>query len=169
MPLTAYPDDFPEMLSEARRRLEARVPQTPAFYLHLGGYFTAAADSLQRLIDQIKADQMTYYALPFSILFDVDKYTVNDSEMKKLEAVARVMKDNTNTKFNLYGFCDKSGSDKYNQALSEKRVNEVKRLLVNKYGIAADRLSTEGKGKTVSFGDASFSVNRRVSFYRVIE
>ena len=46
MPLTAYPDDYPEKLSEARRRLEARVPQTPAFYLHLGGYFTAAADRL---------------------------------------------------------------------------------------------------------------------------
>ncbi len=46
MPITAYPDDFQQMLAEARSRLEARLPQTPAFYLHLGGYFTPAADAL---------------------------------------------------------------------------------------------------------------------------
>lgn len=46
MPITAYPDDFQKMLSEARRRLEAILPQTPAFYLHLGGHFTAAAEAL---------------------------------------------------------------------------------------------------------------------------
>lgn len=151
------------------KKLEARVSELEKELANVPKANTAAADSLQRLIDQIKADQMTYYALPFSILFDVDQYTVNATEMKKLAAVARVMKDNPDTKFNLYGFCDKSGSDKYNQKLSEKRVNEVKRLLVKKYGIAEDRLSTEGKGKSASFGDASYSINRRVSFYRVIE
>ena len=151
------------------KKLENRVAQLEKELANVQPGNNASADSLQRLIDNIKAEQMTYYALPFSILFDVDQYTVKASEMKKLEAVARVMKDNTNTKFNLYGFCDNSGSDAYNQKLSEKRVNEVKRLLVNKYGIAADRLTTEGKGKSVSFGDASFSINRRVSFYRVIE
>ena len=130
---------------------------------------TAAADSLQRLIDQVKAEQMTFYALPFSVLFDVDQYTVNESEMQKIAAVARVMKDNPGTKYNLYGFCDRTGSDKYNQKLSEKRVKEVKRILVKKYGIAEDRLTTEGKGKSVWFGDVKYSVNRRVSFYRVIE
>ena len=151
------------------KKLEARVAELEKELANVPQANTAAADSLQRLIDQVKADQMTYYALPFSILFGVDQYTVSDSEMQKLAAVARVMKDNPDTKFNLVGFCDKSGSDSYNQKLSEKRVKEVKRLLVKKYGIAEDRLTTEGKGKSASFGDASFSVNRRVSFYRVIE
>ena len=151
------------------KKLENRVSQLEKELANVKPGNNAAADSLQRLIDNVKAEQMTYYALPFSILFDVDQYTVKDSEMKKLEAVARVMKDNTNTKFNLYGFCDNSGSDSYNQKLSEKRVAEVKRLLVKKYGIAENRLTTEGKGKSVNFGDASYSINRRVSFYRVIE
>ncbi|KWW30332.1 MAG: putative outer membrane protein [bacterium P3] len=152
------------------KKLEARVSELEkelANVIPQGN--TAAADSLQRLIDQIKAEQMTFYALPFSILFDVDQYTVNESEMQKLAAVARVMKDNPGTKYNLYGFCDHTGSDKYNQSLSVKRVNEVKRLLVKRYGIAEDRLMTEGKGKSVWFGDVKYSINRRVSFYRVIE
>lgn len=151
------------------KKLENRVAQLEKELANVKPGNGAVADSLQRLINQIKEDQMTYYAIPFSVLFDVDQYTVKSSEMKKLEAIARIMKDNRNTKFNLYGFCDKSGSDAYNQKLSEKRVNEVKRILVNKYGINPDRLTTEGKGKRVSFGDVSFSINRRVSFYRVIE
>lgn len=149
------------------KRLENRVAQLEKELADKGKNNNDS--DLQRLVNQIKEDRMTYYALPFSILFDVDQYTVKASEMKKLDAIARVMKDNPNTKFNLYGFCDKSGSDDYNQKLSEKRVNEVRRLLVNKYGIAESRLTTEAMGKTVSFGDASYSINRRVSFYRVIE
>ena len=117
----------------------------------------------------MKAERETFYALPFSILYDVDQYTVSESEMRKLEAIARVMKDNDGTKYDIIGFCDKSGSDAYNQKLSEKRANEVKRLLVNKYGIAEDRLTTSGKGKGSSFGDVKYAVNRRVSFYRVME
>ena len=129
---------------------------------------SAAADSLQKVIDQIKEDQMTYYALPFSILFGVDEYTVNDTEMVKINAVAQVMKDNPDVNFNVYGFCDKSGSDAYNQKLSEKRAKEVKRLLVKK-GVAEGRLSIAGYGKSKAFGDSKYAVNRRVSFYRVIE
>ncbi len=129
----------------------------------------AAAAELQAKIDQIKADQLTFYALPFSIQYGVDQYTVNGNEMQKLKAIARVMQDNPNTTYAIYGFCDYTGSDAYNMKLSQKRAEEVKRLLVEKYGIAENRLSCEWKGKTMAFGDIQYSVNRRVSFYRVIE
>lgn len=126
-------------------------------------------ERLKNQIQQIKDDQINFYALPFSILYGVDEYKVNDTEMLKLQAVARVMKDNPDVNFNIYGFCDKSGSDPYNDKLSKKRADEVKRLLVKKYGIAEGRLSTEGMGKNKPFGDNKYAVNRRVSFYRVIE
>lgn len=153
------------------KRLENKVTDLEKKLANVKPGNSAAADSLQRLIDNIKAEQMTYYALPFSILFDVDQYSVKASEMKKLEAIARVMKDNPNTKFVVRGFCDKTGTDKYNQTLSEKRAKEVKRLLVNKYGIAEGRLDDKGMGSDEkhTFGDNSFTINRRVSFYRVIE
>jgi OOP family OmpA-OmpF porin len=44
------------------------------------------------------------------------------------------------------GHTDRIGSDKYNQALSEKRAASVKAYLLSK-GIAADRVYTEGRGK----------------------
>ena len=129
----------------------------------------AASDSLQAVIDQIKADQLNFYAMPFSVLYDNDDWKVSENESIKVKAVARVLKDNPDVKILVVGFADYKGSDNYNMKLSEKRANEVKRLLVKKYGIAEDRIQTDYKGKSVAFGDIQYSLNRRVSFYRVIE
>ena len=130
---------------------------------------SAAADSLQAVIDQIKADQLNFYAMPFSVQYGVNEWNVSDEEMDKVKAVARVLKDNGDVKIMVVGFADYTGSDQYNMKLSEKRANEVKRLLVKKYGIAEDRIETDYKGKSVAFGDIQYALNRRVSFYRVIE
>lgn len=136
--------------------------------IYAAGGNNAAADSLQAVIDQIKADQLTFYAMPFSVQYGVDEWQVSEEEMEKVNAVARVMKDNPDVRIKVVGFADKSGSDKYNQKLSERRANEVKRLLVRK-GIAESRIDVEAKGKTVAFGDIQYAINRRVSFYRVID
>ena len=130
---------------------------------------SAAADSLQAVINKIKADQLNFYAMPFSVLYGVDEWKVSDEEEAKVKAVARVLKDNSDVKIIVVGFADYTGSDAYNMKLSEKRANEVKRLLVKRYGIAEDRISTDYKGKSVAFGDIQYALNRRVSFYRVIE
>ena len=107
--------------------------------------------------------------MPFSVQYGVDEWNVTDDEMLKVKAVGRVLKDNPDVKVLVVGFADYTGSDSYNMKLSEKRANEVKRLLVKKYGIAEDRIQTEYKGKSVAFGDIQYAINRRVSFYRVIE
>ncbi len=127
------------------------------------------ADSLKGVIDQLKADQLTYYAIPFSVLFPNDQWIIPESQYIKIKAIARVMKDDPSLKLTLIGFCDYTASHEYNMALSEKRVREVKRVMIEKYGVDGDRLAIDWKGRTVAFGDIKFSVNRRVSFYRVIE
>ena len=117
----------------------------------------------------MKEEQLTFYALPLSILYSIDQYKIPSGEMRKMKAIAKVMKDNPDYKFAIVGFADYSGSPEYNQKLSLKRAEEAKKVLVNKYGIDPDRLVVEGKGQTESFGDVKMSINRRVSFYRVIE
>ena len=147
--------------------LEDQLAQAMAQQKEAGN--SAASDSLQAVIDQIKADQLNFYAMPFSVQYDVNDWQVSDEEMDKVKAVARVLKDNGDVKIMVVGFADYTGSDSYNMKLSEKRANEVKRLLVKKYGIAEDRIQTDYKGKSVAFGDIQYALNRRVSFYRVIE
>jgi len=127
------------------------------------------SDSLNGVLDQLKNDQLTYYAIPFSVLYANDSWHVTDSEMLKVKAVCRVMKDNPDLKLTVVGFCDYTASDAYNMKLSQKRAEEVKRLMVKKFGIDEDRISVDWKGKTVAFGDIHYELNRRVSFYRVIE
>lgn len=156
------------------KRLENRIAELEdqlAQALAQGGNGgnNAAADSLQAVIDQIKADQLNFYAMPFSVLYGVDEWNVAEDEEAKVKAVARVLKDNPDVKVLVVGFADYTGSDAYNMKLSERRANEVKRLLTKRYGIAEDRIQTEYKGKSVAFGDIQYALNRRVSFYRVIE
>ena len=126
---------------------------------------SAVADSLRRVIEGYETNKHNFYAMPFSILYDVDQYTVSEDQMNKIDAIAKVMKDNKDVNFEIVGYCDYSGSDAYNQKLSEKRAEYVKKLLVRR-GVAEDRLTTNGKGKSMSFGDIKNAINRRVSFYR---
>ena len=123
------------------------------------------ADSLRRVIEGYQNNKHNFYALPFSITYNVDQYTVSADQMRKINAIAQIMKDDESINYEIIGYCDYSGSDEYNQKLSEKRAAEVKRLLVKK-GIDEDRLTTSGKGKSMPFGDVKNSINRRVSFYR---
>ena len=145
---------------------EARANQNAG---SANGANSEAAKELQAVIDQIKAEQLNFYAMPFSVQYDVNEWKVSEDEMDKVKAVARVLKDNPDVKIMVVGFADYTGSDQYNMKLSERRANEVKRLLTKNYGIAEDRISTDYKGKSVAFGDIQYALNRRVSFYRVID
>jgi outer membrane protein OmpA-like peptidoglycan-associated protein len=59
---------------------------------------------------------------------------------------------------------DAKGGDTYNQGLSERRAEAVKRFLAEKYGIDASNLVTVGYGKTQLKNPAGpfASENRRV-------
>ncbi len=50
--------------------------------------------------------------------------------------------------FVVAGYTDAAGGESYNQDLSERRADAIKRYLVDKYGIAGSDLVTVGYGKT---------------------
>ena len=66
--------------------------------------------------------------------------------------------------FIVAGHTDAKGTDTYNQGLSERRAEAVKRFLADKYGIDASNLVTVGYGKTQLKNPAGpfASENRRV-------
>ncbi len=126
-------------------------------------------NNLKDVLEQLKRDQLNFYAIPFSVLYPSDGWHVSAAEMAKVKAVSQIMKDNPDIKITVVGFCDYTASDEYNMKLSQKRAEEVKRIMVNKYGVDENRISCDWKGKSVPFGDIHYDINRRVSFYRVIE
>ena len=122
-------------------------------------------DSLEAIIASIRENQLNSYALPFSVLFDNNSCTINDSEYPKIKAVASIMKDDTTVHYAVTGFCDKTGSPEYNQKLSERRAEAVKKALIE-YGVKEEQIVISGNGYDKPFSDGKLPVNRRVSFYR---
>ncbi|MDY5969368.1 MAG: OmpA family protein [Bacteroidales bacterium] len=155
---------------QAEQRLQNRVNQLESENANLRNQLANAnkqqgqADDSEAM-KNIKENQTNLYGMPFSIQYGVDQYRIPAKEREKLEAVAQIMKSDESVKYVITGFCDASGSEEYNQTLSEKRANTVKDELVNKYGVNADQISVMGYGKGKPFGDAKYSINRRVSFY----
>ena len=125
-------------------------------------------DELDAVINGVSDDNVAFRALPFSVLFENDSYGISPSQMEKIEAVAQVMKDNPELRISVVGYCDYTASEEYNQQLSERRAEVVKEQLM-RLGVSESRLTSYGKGKTTAFGDIKSGVNRRVSFYRVID
>lgn len=156
---------------QAEQRLQNRVNQLESENANLRNQLANANNNNNESantgegIKNFKENQTNLYGMPFSIQYAKNQYQVPSKEREKLEAIAEIMKSDTTVKYTVAGFCDVSGSEEYNQTLSEKRAETAKNVLVNKYGVNADQLSTKGYGKSTPFGDAKYSINRRVSFY----
>ena len=83
-----------------------------------------------------------------TVLFQQGKSVVEKSQMPNIELIAQYMKNHPEANVEIKGYASPEGSKEINQKLSEKRAEAVKNILVKKYKIAADRLTTKGMGAT---------------------
>ena len=83
-----------------------------------------------------------------TVLFQQGKAVVEKSQMPNIELIAQYMKNHPEANVEIKGYASPEGSKEVNQKLSEKRAEAVKTILVKKYKIAADRLTTKGMGAT---------------------
>ena len=83
-----------------------------------------------------------------TVLFRQSKAVVDKSQMPNIELIAQYMKNHPEAKVEIKGYASPEGNKDFNQALSQKRADAVKNVLVKKYKIAADRLTTKGMGAT---------------------
>jgi outer membrane protein OmpA-like peptidoglycan-associated protein len=85
--------------------------------------------------------------LPGNITFNVDKTDVRSDFVEILGSVALVLKEYKSTMIEVAGHTDSSGSNSYNQLLSQQRAQSVSNILVRN-GVAAVRIDTVGYGET---------------------
>lgn len=83
----------------------------------------------------------------FLVFFDFNKSNITPEASKVINQAAAAAKQGNAARVSLTGHADRSGSDKYNMALSLKRGNAVKAELVQ-LGIPADQISVVGKGES---------------------
>jgi outer membrane protein OmpA-like peptidoglycan-associated protein len=103
--------------------------------------------------------------MPSSITFATNSADLNGQFYNALGGVAMVLKEYNKTVIEVAGHTDSTGSDQYNQQLSERRASSVANYLVGQ-GITQQRLMTVGAGESrpVASNDteAGRAQNRRV-------
>ena len=80
--------------------------------------------------------------------FDFDKATLTEEAQVILKRNIQILKDNPKVKVRIAGYTSASGTESYNQRLSERRAAAVKEYLTKEGLIAPNRLSTIGYGET---------------------
>jgi outer membrane protein OmpA-like peptidoglycan-associated protein len=80
--------------------------------------------------------------------FDFDKSTLKPEAQTILKRNIQLLKDNPKAKVRIAGYTSASGTDAYNQKLSERRAKAVQEYLINEGVVAPERLSTIGYGET---------------------
>lgn len=88
--------------------------------------------------------------LRIDVFFTIASTKLVGSEAQKVNEVANYLNKYPEAKVTVTGYADKgTGNAKINKDLSVKRADIVKNELIQKYGIAADRIITDAKGDTV--------------------
>lgn len=101
-----------------------------------------------------------------NVQFKNNSDQVLQNYVPEVERLAAFMNSYPTSQAEIEGHTDSRGASEYNQDLSQRRVNEVVRLLSADYGISTDRLTAVGFGETqpIASNDTADgrSQNRRV-------
>ena len=110
--------------------------------------------------------------IPSNVSFDTDKTDLKPALLPVLDSVARSLNQHPELRAKVVGHTDSTGALAHNQTLSVNRARSVTDYLARQ-GVAATRLSIEGRGPNDPIGDnataAGRALNRRVeiSLYAV--
>ncbi|WP_338592115.1 OmpA family protein [Shewanella khirikhana] len=110
-------------------------------------------------------DDVTTHTLG-SLRFANNSSVIHSSSYDSVEKLAGYMNQHPGSTVEIGGHASNVGNPDYNMKLSEKRANAAAKLLVEKYGISADRVTAKGYGITrpVMEGNTAeaHAANRRV-------
>ncbi len=135
----------------------------------IGVYMDKQQEEIEQIegveVERVDEDTLSV-SFDSDILFDVDSSTLSWTSRDELDQFAGIMNRYPKTAVLVQGHTDSTGSDSYNQRLSERRADAVvERLSVG--GVAGDRMAAVGYGErhpvadnTTDWGRAQ---NRRVN------
>jgi outer membrane protein OmpA-like peptidoglycan-associated protein len=95
----------------------------------------------------------------YGVLFDFNKSSLQPASDPVLQQILDLMKKNPAQKIEVQGHTDNVGGDAYNQTLSEARAKAIVTWLTQ-HGIAGNRLTAKGFGKTRPIADNATDTGR---------
>jgi outer membrane protein OmpA-like peptidoglycan-associated protein len=96
------------------------------------------------------------------VLYDVNSATLKPGAYTEINRVSQVLVQYPQTDILIAGHTDSSGSETYNQGLSERRATGVQTALLNQ-GVAPERLRTLGFGEGQPIADNSTEAGRQLN------
>lgn len=116
-------------------------------------------------VDVIRDGDNLILDLPSDVTFPVNSYAVDPQFNDTLVKVADTLKEYEKTYVDVLGHTDSTGSEAYNQTLSENRARSVANVLTAN-GVQQARIATKGYGestpKASNSDEAGRALNRRV-------
>ena len=104
--------------------------------------------------------------IDLEINFDYNSASISGGSMSAVQHLGEALSDPQlkGSTFAVSGYTDAKGGEAYNQDLSERRADTIKKFLIDKYHIASSDLITAGYGKThlKDPTNPESGVNRRV-------
>lgn len=86
----------------------------------------------------------------YAAFFKFDNADVSKKDMINIGYIADMINANPDQKYTVYGYADQqTGSADYNMQLSQKRADNVKKALVEKFGCNGDQIEAKGFGGSV--------------------
>jgi len=99
------------------------------------------------VVEEAKPEIIEKGRTTLNVEFDFDKATIKKGYYKDIDDLVTVMKQYPDVNIEIDGHTDSIGTAAYNKKLSQKRAEAIKKYMVEKGGIAADRLTAKGYGE----------------------
>jgi outer membrane protein OmpA-like peptidoglycan-associated protein len=84
--------------------------------------------------------------MPADVLFDFDKADIRPEAQQVLSKAAEIIRGHTKRRIVIEGHTDAKGSEQYNQRLSERRADAVRRWLQDRENLKGVAMRTKGWG-----------------------
>jgi outer membrane protein OmpA-like peptidoglycan-associated protein len=162
-PASTYATSADQASARASRQAPTRMTATsaPAAQARMAANQARAADAAA-------PDAQEAGVVGFRINFALDSAELPASAAGFLDRVAELLREQPQLKLRVEGHTDALGTADYNLSLSERRALSAAAYLVERQGIAAERLELIGKGMTEPLmTDPYAAKNRRVQFVRI--
>jgi outer membrane protein OmpA-like peptidoglycan-associated protein len=137
------------------RGLSMAPPADPAAAAAEGRFVQTLRNRTTRSLSSTEREEIATLAkdkpnIDLEITFDYNSADISSRSLPAVETLGKALtspdlKDST---FVVAGHTDAKGGEAYNQDLSERRAETIKRYLIDKYGIAGADLVAVGYGKT---------------------
>lgn len=106
-----------------------------------------AVDAQEKIKESIKQDKSVVLVFE-DIHFEFDKSTLSKEAKDALKRNIIQLKENPKIRMQVAGYASESGTEIYNQGLSERRAQSVKNYLVQENLFSVDKISVIGYGNT---------------------